>query len=673
MASDVGGDSRDVSKKTATSAPKKRRRRWLPACFVALLAFVGLLPTIVAKTPLFGYILKFATSDLNGSVKVDSISLGWFSPIQLKGVEVKDTAGKSVLSTSSIAGNRTLAAIACNYTKLGLFRIDSPKLSVVVREKGSNVEDLLAKYLTSSSATTSQTSAASTKIGLAVELVDGSASVADERLGQVWRIGNLGMKFDMSEGVDGPILADVSAEMSASTTPATEKSAQSASKLKVGLKMTAGANEATVDIQQFPLAMLRTVLSRYTSGTTLDGQLTVSAKLTQGATATHGEAAIDLAGLTLLDAHGKPQFQEPAVRFVAQGNYDPKTQTIQLGKCEFTSSIVAAAAAGNIVSVNGKNNAQLEAQLNYDLDRLSGLLRPLGSDMHLTGHGASGLRFAGPFSLTASTAAAAVRWSGADVYGFPIGQTDLRGSLINGVLQTEPFDIAVSQGKIHLAPQLCISTDPMELRLPKGLLVDRVQLSAAMCDSLFQYIAPALAGVSSAQGNVSVELDDCRIPLTHPIDADIAGRFIIHAMTLGSSPLLHEMSAFQTHESAAQVRNETVVAFQMTKGRVYHQNLDLAFSDITIRTHGYVDLKDKTMELTAEMPVPAQWLAGNVIAARAVGNQTVSIPLHGTLSNPQVDQAAMQNQMKQFVERAASNAAGTVIENGLNQLFAPRR
>jgi hypothetical protein len=259
------------------------------------------------------------------------------------------------------------------------------------------------------------------------------------------------------------------------------------------------------------------------------------------------------------------------------------------------------------------------------------------------------------------------------VYGFPIGQTDLRGSLTNGLLQTEPFDIAACQGKIHLAPELCISTDPMELRLPKGLLVDRVQLSAAMCDSLFQYIAPALAGVSSAQGCVSVELDECRIPLTHPIDADIAGRFIIHAMTLGSSPLLHEMSAFQTHESAAQMRNETVVPFQMTKGRVYHQNLDLAFSEITIRTHGYVDLKDKTMELTAEMPVPAKWLAGNAAAARAIGNQTISIPLHGTLSNPQVDQTAMQNQMKQWIERTASTAVTNVVEGGLNQLFAPKR
>jgi hypothetical protein len=669
-----------VSKKTAPSTPKKRRRRWLPVCLVALLALVGLLPTLVSKTPLFGYILKLATSNLNGSVKVDSISLGWFSPIQLKGIEVKDAAGKPVLSTASITGDRTLAAIACNYTKLGLFRIENPTLSVVVRENGSNVEDLLANYLTSSSATASQTSSAATKIGLAVEIVDGSASVADVRLGQVWRIGKLGMKFDMSEGVDGPILADVSAEMPAAEAvpavaaiPAAATSAQSVSKLKVGLKMTPGANEATVDIQQFPLAMLRSVLSRYMSGTTLDGQLTVSAKLQQGATATRGDAAIELAGLTLLDAQGKPQFQEPAVRLVAQGNYDPKSQTIQLGECKFTSSIVAAAAAGNIATVNGKNNAQLEAQLNYDLDRLSTLLRPLGADMHLTGHGASGLRFAGPFSLTASTAAATVRWSGADVYGFPIGQTDLRGSLVGGVLQTEAFDIAVSQGKIHLAPQLCISTNPMEFRLPKGLLVDRVQLSAAMCDSLFQYIAPALAGVSSAQGSISIELDDCRIPLSHPIDADIAGRFIIHAMTLGSSPLLHEMSAFQTHESAAQVRNETVVPFQMTKGRVYHQNLDLAFSEITIRTHGYVDLKDKTMELTAEMPVPAKWLAGNAVAMKAVGNQTVSIPLHGTLSNPQVDQAAMQDQMKQFVERAASNAATTVIEGGLNQLFAPKR
>jgi len=94
---------------------------------------------------------------------------------------------------------------------------------------------------------------------------------------------------------------------------------------------------------------------------------------------------------------------------------------------------------------------------------------------------------------------------------------------------------------------------------------------------------------------------------------------------------------------------------------------------LVIRTSGSVGLDDKSLDMVAEMPVPSKWLAGNVVAARAVGNQTVLIPLRGTLSNPQVDQTAMQNQMRQFVERAASNAAGNAIENGLNQLFAPKR
>ena len=115
--------------KTAAFAPKaKQRRHWRLALVLAVLvAIIWLLPSIVVHTPLLHWILGKATADINGSVTVGSASLGWFSPIAVEGVEVKDAKGKSVLTLPAAIGDRSLLAILCNYTNLGTFRLDSPR------------------------------------------------------------------------------------------------------------------------------------------------------------------------------------------------------------------------------------------------------------------------------------------------------------------------------------------------------------------------------------------------------------------------------------------------------------------------------------------------------------------------------------------------------------------
>jgi hypothetical protein len=669
MANADNNDSRETAAKTTNFKAmqrKSRRGRLALLCFIMLVAAVILAPTIVAKTPLFAWILKKSTSDLKGSVAVDSISLGWLSPIELKGIEVKDTSGKSVFATPSITGNRTLLAIACNYTKLGSFRIDNPKLAVVMKNRGgTNVEDLLANYLNGTSSSSS-----SSKYGAAVEVVGGSISVVDERLGQRWEVGRLGMKFDMSEGADGPILAEASAEMPV---------AQGASKLSMSLKMTTTTNEVAVDLQQFPLALMRPFWNRYvvtqelpaTAVVGATGQLNVKARLCQSSSSTSGALAVSLADFTLWDAQGKSLFREPSSQLVIEGDYNPKTQNIQLAKCEINSGIFAAKTTGNIATINGKNQAALEAQIRYDLDGLCNLLRPCTDyDLHWSGQGAAGLRFAGPFTLTEGSAAARVQWNGGEVYGFNLHQTEVQGSLLAGVLQTTPIDAAIGTGKIHLAPKILLTSSPKELRLPAGRIVDHVPLNGALCDSMLQYVAPATAGVSSVQGSFSVDLDDeCRIPLGKDAlkKSVISGRVVFHSLALGSSPLLHEMATFQTRESGAQCRNETVVAFQLKDGVVSHKGLELSFPEITIRTHGSVNLENKKIDLVIEMPPPSVWLKDPMVA-RTIGNQTISIPIRGTLTSPQLDQTVLKEAMNQFGHKAVSN----MVESGIN-LLVPRR
>src|SRR6266436_10040367 len=79
----------------------------LVAFLVLLLIVVGVLPIIVAKTPLRNVLLSSALPRNSVHVTIGDASLNWFSSPSLSTVEVKDTAGDSLLAAESIRIDRS--------------------------------------------------------------------------------------------------------------------------------------------------------------------------------------------------------------------------------------------------------------------------------------------------------------------------------------------------------------------------------------------------------------------------------------------------------------------------------------------------------------------------------------------------------------------------------------
>ena len=250
---DTRGQPNNAAKSPdAKRAPKKQHHRWRLLTMLATLAVVAwCLPIAIAKTPLLPWVIKLATADLNGSVTVKSASLGWLSPIEVEGIEVKDKAGKHVLSVASVTGDRWLGAILLNYTNLGEFTLTGTKASVVMRDDGTNVEDVLAKYLAP------KDKPSTTKIAVAVKIIDGAASVTDQPTGLVWQVQKLSVKFGMSNTADGPMNVDVATDLC---------DARGTGKLTAGVTMSPAANKAKLSVAQFPLAMLRPLAARFVPG-----------------------------------------------------------------------------------------------------------------------------------------------------------------------------------------------------------------------------------------------------------------------------------------------------------------------------------------------------------------------------------------------------------------------
>jgi translocation and assembly module TamB len=176
----------------------------------------------------------------------------------------------------------------------------------------------------------------------------------------------------------------------------------------------------------------------------------------------------------------------------------------------------------------------------FDLERLlvflqqNASLRPyLDGKVRLVGTGTSPLEYRGPMSLASARASTGVGWQWANLYGFQVGPGRANAALSDGVVRIEPMDLAVSGGRMRLAAQLRLAPGPLEMTLPPGPLVSQVQINQRMCDSFMKYIAPVLADVASAKGKFSIDLDNCRIPLSDPTKGDLAGRLTVHSVEVG--------------------------------------------------------------------------------------------------------------------------------------------
>jgi hypothetical protein len=142
----VFSGSFDEARPVATAkAPLRKRRRWWYLVVPVLVVLA--LPTIVGYTPLRNWALGLAAGDLEGTVECGSMSLGWFSSVSADELTIKGRDGKEVLSAKRVELGTSLATLVFAPRSLGEIRVDSPKLSVVFHERGSNVEDVLAKIL----------------------------------------------------------------------------------------------------------------------------------------------------------------------------------------------------------------------------------------------------------------------------------------------------------------------------------------------------------------------------------------------------------------------------------------------------------------------------------------------------------------------------------------------
>jgi translocation and assembly module TamB len=376
----------------------------------------------------------------------------------------------------------------------------------------------------------------------------------------------------------------------------------------------------------------------------------------------------------LVATHRSGQRHEGNILLTGSGATDSLGHTFRFDQVTLKSrtardELVQGNLTGKIGWANGRPDLQLQGTLDPNMNEVTKILQAsFGPAIRVAGRSSNPFEYRGPLISDKSTGSAAFRWDAAEFYGFQLGPADVKADYAAGVVRITPLVFTANEGRVQLGPSARLVPSPALLALEPGRAIEQVRIHPAMCAAALQYVSPVLANVATAEGRFSIDLDGCQIPLANPSQGEVAGKFIVHDIQIGPGPnhLIHEIAKLIGRTAPARLKRDSVVPFRMTGGRVYHDQMELEFSNVTIRTKGSVGINDQSLAILVQMPIPAKWQS-NPLAA-GLFKDGITVPVGGTLSSPRIDPNAIEQIIRQTFEKAALDARNTAQQQLQQQM-----
>lgn len=183
-------------------APRPRRFLRFVMLSLPFLATGGVwcAPIVLSQPMIAEQVLPCAIPGFAGHIALGGASLGWFSPIELRDVEVRDEQGDLLFHAARISNEKTLLDLVTGYPHLGTFDVERPELRIAVRADGSNLEDAFAGLLNSDSS--SKSDGGSSDVEVTLHVTEGIFEFFDVAEGRKQRLEDVSLTLE--QGGDAP-------------------------------------------------------------------------------------------------------------------------------------------------------------------------------------------------------------------------------------------------------------------------------------------------------------------------------------------------------------------------------------------------------------------------------------------------------------------------------------
>lgn len=271
-------------------------------------------------------------------------------------------------------------------------------------------------------------------------------------------------------------------------------------------------------------------------------------------------------------------------------------------------------------------------------------------------------------------------WQAADLFGLPLQAGDMPVRLLDGQLAFGPFDVAASGGRLQGAPWLRMLPGPIELVVPPGRIVERVDISQGMANRLMTWVAPLLGQATQIAGRISVETAGTRMQLADPFGGQAAGQVLFEGVEVTpgapAQPLVTLIGRLQglldprfgVGDKVVLMRvREQPVRVWLHNRRIWHEGMVMDVGQLTVRTSGSV-AADGSLAMDVEMAFRGD-IAGQTPIVATLLRTPLLIPLKGTIDRPQFDASAIDKIFARIAANTANAVIGDGISRGLEAIF----
>jgi hypothetical protein len=371
-----------------------------------------------------------------------------------------------------------------------------------------------------------------------------------------------------------------------------------------------------------------------------------------------------------------PTISEKKVTINADVTRSPDGRNMTINNLNLDSNALALTATGTLNQVGQNKILNAKGTMAPDLKLVSDYLKQTGK---------SQITFAGkkatPFTI--KLASKGDRWED------PLKHLDFSGAVhVNAIegygMKLTPNDVPIrvagaaagaklaspaNGGQLDFQPKIDMRREPYILSFKENIdLLKDVQVTQGLIDGVLAAIHPMFKDAVIPDGLLGLNMKHFNWPLSEKErdKATFAGTLMLNGIRLNSTPflagLLNMMGISERQLSLA----DQGIDFEAKNGRIALSPMTLDAEGYQLKMYGSVGF-DKTLDFIARLPVTKKMVGKD--AYRILQGTTIKVPIRGTTSKPQIDQAAFQEATGDLMQQALRKNLEKGAQDLLKKLF----
>ncbi|MGD2184832.1 MAG: AsmA-like C-terminal region-containing protein, partial [Desulfobacterales bacterium] len=367
-----------------------------------------------------------------------------------------------------------------------------------------------------------------------------------------------------------------------------------------------------------------------------------------------------------------PPISENHVKLRADLKRSPDGKALTIENIQLNSTPLSLSAAGNYDQAGKKKTLAASGNINLDLKMLSPYLKKIaGPQITISGKGdnpfklkmiSRGTRWTDSLKNTDFTGA--IRADAIDAFGLGISATEVPIRVADEAAIAK-LAATANGGQLKLQPTIDLKKQPYTLSLPQNSFVlKNVQITDAMAERLLALIHPLFKGSTNAEGQIDLHMKHFDWPLAkqNRNDASFAGTLSLRDVRINSTNLLSGLlSLIRMGGSQLEIDNLDV-EFVAQNGRIKTSPIRFEIGGYPVELNGSVGF-DKSIDYVATLPITSA-LVGNDAFGFLEGT-TIDVPIRGTSSDPNFNEAVMQKATESLVQQVLQKG----LQKGLQGIF----